>query len=650
MKSDTTEPAVGLLNLDETATGTSYSTAPSTHPTPQDDEQPHVSTSDTINCFSTPRHSPCSSCSLIISAFRAHHLSYIRNQMASMLHALSSTFTTCGCGSNTKDCALNLMAEFVDGRLPVAASPPSQQANDPSGTDLRSHQVDLGPLVGAQRGFHTMKSHFSMARMNGTEMIPGQPTDPGDQRATVGVNGLVQRENYLLPDHLDGGVPKVKTATAPSSVSLSPPPPATGSQVEEDRSKEVSDPPRTPDLSPSHPRRLLPDAACHSTYHSPSPSDSDPQLQLEDEKQMPSKMRKRWIRRSMEGLSPVSPSPSVSPCGSNISLGSVLDEGQMEVDLVSSDTKDMPPPPMPANLDPTTVSSTCSSSPRVLTSNLSSLSSAQTPDLLASLSPSTSFVNLSLLSPTASYPSNPSPLSPELSTLTSFLPITSTLAFSPDADPPIQMDVDKDSCDSQSTRHSPSLNARSPQSLTSSEPLRREQPPPMSRMDSPRPASPSRQTSSVPGPLPDAEPPQALSSPRTNGSSPPLSSLQAAPKVKMSLKDFAMRKKTQREEVQVRGAVLPSDTLPPSEQSGTGGAHEEDTVRDPNGCEQAARDVAAPRVASDDAARSDFDVESIDLSSRPIFHAGSRSSASAKAGIVSAASRPLPDPATNICN
>ncbi|KAH9003922.1 hypothetical protein EDB83DRAFT_784718 [Lactarius deliciosus] len=145
-------------------------------------------------------------------------------------------------------------------------------------------------------------------------------------------------------------------------------------------------------------------------------------------------MRKRWIHRSMEGLPPVS--SSVSPCGSNISLGSVLDEGQTEVDLVSSDTKDMLTPPMPANLDATTVSSVPhSSSPRVLTNNLSSLSSAQTPDLLASPSPSTPFANL--VSPTASYSSNSSALSPKLSTLkSSFLSITSTLAFSPDADPP----------------------------------------------------------------------------------------------------------------------------------------------------------------------------------------------------------------------
>ncbi|KAI9431166.1 hypothetical protein H4582DRAFT_1318458 [Lactarius indigo] len=299
--------------------------------------------------------------------------------------------------------------------------------------------------------------------MNGVEMIPDQPTGLGGQRATVEVTGPAQKENYLLPDHLDCDVPKVKTVAVSSSASPSPPPPPpTGNQAEEDRSQEVSDPPRTPDLSPSHPRGLLPDTAGHSTYRSSSPSDSDPQPQSEDEEQMPPKMRKRWIHRSMEGLPTVS--PSVSPCGSNISLGSVLDEGQMEVDLVSSDTKDMPPPPMPANLDPTTVSSIPHpSSPRVLTSNLSSLSSTQTSDLLASPSPSTPFANLSLLSPTASYSSNSSPLSPKLSTLTSsFLSITSTLAFSPDADPPIQMDVDKDPRDSQSTRHPPLLNARSP--------------------------------------------------------------------------------------------------------------------------------------------------------------------------------------------
>ena len=89
----------------------------------------------------------------------------------------------------------------------------------------------------------------------------------------------------------------------------------------------------------------------------------------------------------------------------------LLDEHQMELDASGShqsplesfriiiasytDAKDMPPPPMPSNLDPT------SSSPCVITSKLISLpsfSSITLPDPQASPSPSTPFTNLSLLS------------------------------------------------------------------------------------------------------------------------------------------------------------------------------------------------------------------------------------------------------------
>ena len=289
---------------------------------------------------------------------------------------------------------------------------------------------------------------------------------------------------------------------------------------------------------------------------------------------------------------------------------------------------------MPANLDPTTVSSIHpSNSPRVLTSKLPllpSLSGAQTSDPPASPSPSTPFANLSLLSPTASHSSNSSPLSPKLSTLTSsFLSITPTLALSPDADPSgaIQMDVDNDLRDSEPTPHR--SRSPSPQSLSSSEPFRRLQPLPMSRVESP---SPTRQTSSVLGPLPDAEPPPppGPSSPRPAASSPPPPSPQATPKVKMSLKDFAMRKKKQREEEQARAAVVP-DSLHPCGQSGTSVASDppsSDAGRDTDGCEQ-----ASPGVAADNA-RNVCEVEA----SRPTFHAESESSAPTKAEIVRAAS------------
>ena len=253
----------------------------------------------------------------------------------------------------------------------------------------------------------------------------------------------------------------------------------------------------------------------------------------------------------------------------------------------------MPPPPMPANLDPTTVSSIpLPSPPRVVTSKLSSLPS----DPPASPSPSTPFANLSLLSPTASYSSNSSPLSPKLSTLTSsFLSITSALAFPPDADPH-QMDVDKDLHDPDATPHR-SARSPSPQSLTSSEPLRRVRPPLINRVESPSPTPPSRQTSSVPEALPDAEPPPAHSSPHMAASPPPPPLLQAVPKVKMSLKDFAMRKKKQREEEQARAAVLPPDSSPPPREAFD---HPplSDASRDIEGCEHE-EDVATPRARSD---------------------------------------------------
>ncbi|KAH9030018.1 hypothetical protein EDB84DRAFT_1495553, partial [Lactarius hengduanensis] len=96
--------------------------------------------------------------------FQAHHLSYIRNQMASMLHALSSTFTTCACGSKAKDCALNLMAEFVDGRLSVALlhclNGPTTRVDGPAITSRH-----LGPLVVRSAALILVKSCLSIAAL-----------------------------------------------------------------------------------------------------------------------------------------------------------------------------------------------------------------------------------------------------------------------------------------------------------------------------------------------------------------------------------------------------------------------------------------------------------------------------------------------------
>jgi uncharacterized protein len=226
----------------------------------------------------------------------------------------------------------------------------------------------------------------------------------------------------------------------------------------------------------------------------------------------------------------------------------------------------MPPPPMPANLDPTTVSSIPHpSSPHVFTGKLSSLSSfsgAQMPDPQALHSPSTPFANLSLLSPTASHSSNSSPLSPKLSILTSsFLSVPLTSSPDVDSSEPMPMDVDKGACNSVQIQHLPPQDTRSssPQHLASSEPLKRVPSPPKGKVESPCPTSPMQQPSAVPESMEDAEPPRAQS-PLCAPVPPPPPPPPPAAKVKMSLKDFAMRKKKRREEELARAAAMSPDS------------------------------------------------------------------------------------------
>ena len=242
-----------------------------------------------------------------------------------MLHALSSTFTTCACGSKAKDCALNLMAEFVDGRLPTSTIPLSQRPDTSSPGDKRPHRVgvDLGPLIGAQRGFRTREKSPLNGGMNGVEMISdplvkARDTVGAPQPLSNGPRSCIKGKSPVVRD--------ASTTTSPSPASDRP---------EVNVSQEVANTPITPaDLRPSSHGHDLRDAIDTPRYRSPSPSDSDPRPQSEDEEQMPPKMRKRWMHRSTEGLRSVSPCPS--PCASNDSLGSVLDEGQMELEASGS--------------------------------------------------------------------------------------------------------------------------------------------------------------------------------------------------------------------------------------------------------------------------------------------------------------------------
>jgi len=87
--------------------------------------------------------------------------------MNNILHALSSTFTTCACGARARNCALTQMAAFVDRLEGVKGGSREKDHEEPP--------VDLGPLIGAKRGFRTKE------RIGGSGGIGGMVVDDDNQ-------------------------------------------------------------------------------------------------------------------------------------------------------------------------------------------------------------------------------------------------------------------------------------------------------------------------------------------------------------------------------------------------------------------------------------------------------------------------------------
>ena len=105
----------------------------------------------------------------------------MRSQMTTMLHTLSSTFTTCACGAKARDCVLARIAEFVENQTPLtpSPSPPSQFTKDKStmkgrGKSERSVEspIELGPLIGVERGFRTRECLPGSGGIGGVELVP----------------------------------------------------------------------------------------------------------------------------------------------------------------------------------------------------------------------------------------------------------------------------------------------------------------------------------------------------------------------------------------------------------------------------------------------------------------------------------------------
>ena len=127
-------------------------------------------------------------------------------------------------------------------------------------------------LVGAQRGFHTREKSPLDGGMSGVEMTPGSSLAPANvgRRRTL-ISPMVVRL-YLRPHQVE---------------------------VEEDhRSREVYEP-LTPDLSPSYPKPLFPDAVGHSRVSLVITFGLGSAASIKRRRVDLSKMRHRRIHRSM---------------------------------------------------------------------------------------------------------------------------------------------------------------------------------------------------------------------------------------------------------------------------------------------------------------------------------------------------------------
>lgn len=124
------------------------------------------------------------------NARRATDIQHLKNQMSNILHALSSTFTTCACGARARDCALTQMAAFVDGQQDNVNRPRDDFRLD--STD--SPRIDMGPLVGRKRGFKTRERIPHSGGIGGMEIWREDDGTSGKGRGLVW-DGAKTKEN-----------------------------------------------------------------------------------------------------------------------------------------------------------------------------------------------------------------------------------------------------------------------------------------------------------------------------------------------------------------------------------------------------------------------------------------------------------------------
>ncbi|KAI0696110.1 hypothetical protein C8T65DRAFT_664147 [Cerioporus squamosus] len=316
-------------------------------------------------------------------AFPPHQVQHFRNQMTSMLHTLASTFTTCACGAKARDCVLTRIAEFVENQTPLtpSPSPPSQFTKEKhrgKSEQPAESPIDLGPLIGIERGFRTRERIPFSGGMGGVELVP---PEAGPSRLPSGTRKV------SFPDELLNASNRTKGKDRKGK----------------GRAEDV------PDESDNDEHRARSRARRHSEGSSePMDVDASPQ-----EARLPPKLRKSWIAKSVERLREHS-----GPRDSDVGMHSPLSDGSGRSRTSSGrddsyiDSRDMPPPPVPPSRTPPLGSSASTNhsihAPPISASSSSSSTSSSSSKLRLALdgqhSPSIPFSKLSLLSPVIPLP------------------------------------------------------------------------------------------------------------------------------------------------------------------------------------------------------------------------------------------------------
>ncbi|KAI8996216.1 hypothetical protein BD414DRAFT_533930 [Trametes punicea] len=289
-------------------------------------------------------------------SFPPHQIQHFRNQMTSMLHALSSTFTTCACGAKARDCALARMAEFVENQTPLtpSPSPPSQFTKEKNAARGKksdhlngpgdSLHVDLGPLVGIERGFRTRERIPFSGGMGGVEMVP-LPTPTSDAEA-----GPSRVHSERDPSTSASG----RRVSFPDDL-LSPPVKARRGKGKDRKGKARADDSELTEVSDADAGRAIA-GSWGLDRASPTPEDGQDGMEVDDygsplEEKLPPKLRKAWIRQSAERLQ--EQRRHMTELQEKQNGGEVHGEGEVSGLNIPFDSRAMPPPPvLPSRTSP----------------------------------------------------------------------------------------------------------------------------------------------------------------------------------------------------------------------------------------------------------------------------------------------------------